>query len=493
MTAGPLYALLSEHPSAADEALVTTIDGSVSLAEVRRSVDTLASTLAETGVHAGHHVAVVIDDGIGALVGAFATWKIGAVVVPLNARLTTAELRDALTSAAPAAVVADDPSRAPAGHRVLERAGLTTWRAVPGTLAHAPAEQGEDAALVMRTSGTTGAPKAVVMRHSGVLGGIDTVAGQLRARPSDTGPKAPMPNLIPTSLGLWAGLWNALFGLRVGAPLVLMDRFETTTFATLVQRHGIRSTILAPAMMSMLTADPDITDLAPLRLVRSVTAPLTPAQARAFRERFGVGVLNCYGQTELGSEVVGWTAKDLRDYGDDKLGAVGRAHPGVDIKILDEQGNVAADGVGEVWIRSPFLSQQDDAIAARLDEAGFLQTGDIGRVDADGFLWLEGRVSDVINRGGLKVMPQEVEDAIRVQPGVADVCVAGVPDDRLGEVPVAWLVAVSGAEIRPDEIASALRARLAPYKLPVDLRVVDELPRNEIGKVLRRSLIEGYP
>jgi long-chain acyl-CoA synthetase len=258
-----------------------------------------------------------------------------------------------------------------------------------------------------------------------------------------------------------------------------------------VHRHGIRSSVLAPAMMSMLVEDEKVTDLAPLTMVRSITAALTPQQARAFRAKFGIGVMNCYGQTELGSEVVGWTPSDLRTHGEDKLGAVGRVHEGVELHILDDDHQLVADGtVGEIWVRSPFASNAPD-IQARLVD-GFLRTGDLGYLDPEGFLWLEGRLSDMINRGGLKVMPQEIEDVLRALPGVADACVAAVPDTRLGEVPMAWVRAVPGHQVNPQAVLAGAREVLSGYKLPVDVEVVEDFPRNEIGKVLRKDLVAAW-
>jgi acyl-CoA synthetase (AMP-forming)/AMP-acid ligase II len=345
----------------------------------------------------------------------------------------------------------------------------------------------------MRTSGTTGASKAVVLRHEGVRDGIDTVIAKLRGRSGGSGrAKDPMPNLIPTSLALWAGIWNALFAFRLGAPAVLLDRFDPADFAALVKRFQIRSTILAPAMMTMLAEDPRVTDLAPLRLVRSITAPLTPAQARRFRDRFGVAILNSYGQTELGGEVVGWTAADTREFGDAKLGAVGRPHPGIAVRIVDEESReLPAGEVGEIWIRSSFGMREGEIEPDRL-VGGFLRTGDLGRLDADGFLWIEGRVSDMINRGGFKIVPAEVEEVLRRHPGVADACVAGVPDRRLGEVPVAWIRPAAGERPGTEALLASARASLAGYKVPVDVRFVDDFPRTEIGKVRRRELAESY-
>ena len=233
-------------------------------------------------------------------------------------------------------------------------------------------------------------------------------------------------------MALNAGLYNTLFGLRAGAELVIMDRFDPGTFAELVVRFGIRSTVLPPAAMAMLN-DSDVTDLGPLTYVRSITAPLSPLQARRFTARYGVHVLNSYGQTEIG-EVIGWTAADAREH-PDKVGAAGRPHPGVDIRLGED---------GHLLVRPPNTATGLDD---RTDDDGFVDTGDLARLDDDGFVWIEGRASDMINRGGNKVFPDAVEEVLRLSGSVDDAAVVGAPDDRLGEVPVAY---VAGRPV-PDE------------------------------------------
>jgi acyl-CoA synthetase (AMP-forming)/AMP-acid ligase II len=488
-----LAAFLFDHPASPDDAIAYWFDGQMTRAEMQQAAVGVADALRECGVAKGQPVAHIVESGATALTVMFGVWLVGAVYVPINGRLTEAEIMAQVTVTEPAAVVASrarhtDATVAWATHAPdwgwVTRAPRRRWHGEP-----LPA----GTALVMRTSGTTGTAKPVLLRHEGVADGIDTVLSSLRVkRGNDSRPDRPaMPNLIPTSLALWAGIWNVLFALRAGSPVVLMDRFDTVAFAALVRRHDIRSTVLAPAMMAMLTEDPRVVDLAPLTMVRSVTAPLTPHQARAFKAKFGVGIMNCYGQTELGGEVVGWTAKDLREHGDDKLGSVGRPHRGIEIRILDDAGaDLGTDQEGEIWIRSPFATR-DAAVSERLDD-GYLRTGDIGHLDSDGFLWLEGRASDMINRGGLKVLPQEIEEQLCARPEVAEACVAGVPDARLGEVPVAWVRATPGASVVPTAVLAGLRDTLAGYKVPVHVEVVSELPRNEIGKVLRRTLVEQW-
>jgi acyl-CoA synthetase (AMP-forming)/AMP-acid ligase II len=252
--------------------------------------------------------------------------------------------------------------------------------------------------------------------------------------------------------------------------------------------------VLPPAAMTMLCDDPDVTDLTPLRYVRSITAPLSPLQARRFRDRFGIAIMNGYGQTEIGGEIVGWSGADAKEWGDEKLGSVGRPHRDVSIRAVDADGaTLPADEPGELWVLTPALSAgyaDGSDLGDRLSADGWFRTGDIGRIDDDGFVWIEGRVSDMINRGGLKVFPDEVAEVLRLSPAVADAAVVGVPDDRLGEVPWAFVVATdpssSPTSAELDELA---RRHLAPYKVPVRYDLIPELPRNEVGKVLGKDLV----
>jgi long-chain acyl-CoA synthetase len=222
--------------------------------------------------------------------------------------------------------------------------------------------------------------------------------------------------------------------------------------------------------MAMLT-DSDVTDLGPLKYVRSITAPLSPLQAQRFTAKFPVYVLNGYGQAEIG-EVIGWTAADAKAH-PEKVGAVGRPHPGVDIRV---------DGDGHLLVRPPNTAV---GIDDRLDADGFVDTGDLARIDEDGFVWIDGRAGDVINRGGNKVFPDAVEEVLRLSSAVDDVAVVGVPDERLGEVPVAFLV---GRPVSDDDLVALCRQHLVAYKVPVAFRWIDELPRSEVGKVLRKDL-----
>jgi acyl-CoA synthetase (AMP-forming)/AMP-acid ligase II len=435
-----LDALLLDHPFGDDEGLLHTIDRTVTAGEARAAARRIAE---ELGSLDGRAVAVQLANGpelVSTMVG---VWLAGGVYVPLNPR--DPDVTSVLEVTAPAAFVTGDGIERLAGARTYE----------------------DDVAFVMWTSGTTGTPRAIHHTHTAYVELLDRVLGPLRG---GDGTRRPTPNLIPVSMALNAGLYNSLFGLRAGASLVIMDRFEPEAFAELVRRFEIRSTVLPPAAMAMLT-DSDVTDLGPLKYVRSITAPLSPLQATRFAAKFPVFVLNGYGQAEIG-EVIGWTAADAKAH-PEKIGAVGRPHPGVDIRVDDD---------GHLLVRPPNTAV---GIAERIDAEGFIDTGDLARIDDDGFVWIEGRAGDLINRGGNKVFPESVEEVLRLSPAVDDVAVVGIPDERLGEVPVAWLV---GRPVPDDELTDLCRQHLVAYKVPAAFHWIDELPRSEIGKVLRSAL-----
>jgi long-chain acyl-CoA synthetase len=469
-----LSALLMQHPFSDDEPLLRSRDETVSAGVARAEAEAIAERLRDAGVRDGHAVGVKMANGPHVITTMVGVWLAGGVFVPVNPRAPEPEVTRVVDATRPLLLVRDDdaPSR-------TKSSGPEPTVYAPGT------------AFVTWTSGTTGAPKPILHTHASYFELLDRVLAPLRgARRGGIGsPRRPSPNLIPVSLALNAGIYNVLFGLRAGAEIVVMDGFDTREFAELIARFAIRSTVLPPAAITMLADDPEIVELAPLRFVRSITAPLSPLQARRFMEKFGVVVLNSYGQAEIG-EVVGWTAADASEH-PGKLGALGRPHAGVDLKIVDAEGTrLAADAVGRLLVRPPSMAAGvgavGDDLAGRIDAEGYLDTGDVARVDAEGFVWIEGRAGEVINRGGNKVFPEQVEEVLRLAPGVTDAAVVGVADPRLGEVPVAFVVTASA--VSDDELRAVCRAHLAPYKVPVAFHRVDALPRSEVGKVLRRDL-----
>jgi long-chain acyl-CoA synthetase len=458
-----LVALLDDHPFPADAVLLADAGGTLTRAEVEAAVADHAAALVAAGVAAGDAVAIAYPNDARFVIAMFAAWRVGAVMVPINDRAPAPE-REHLLSAGGAQFVDDPDGIRPTGR--------------------GRAELPDGTAFVTWTSGTTGAPKPIRHGHAEYLELLDRVLVPLRG--GGTAPAAPpTPNLVPVALALNAGIYNVLFGWRAGAAVVVLGRFTPAEFAATVGRWGIRSTVLPPAAIAMLADASDVTDLSPLRYVRSVTAPLSPLAARRFSDKFSVTVLNGYGQAELG-EVIGWTAADAREH-PDKVGAVGRAHPGVDVRIAEPDDT----GTGRLLVRPPQRAKaggDEDPFAGRVDADGYVDTGDLARIDAEEFVWIEGRAGDVINRGGNKVFPEAVEEVLLLHPAVREAAVVEHPDERLGEVPVAYVVV--DAPVEDAELDAWCREHLVAYKVPVAFHRVGDIPRTDVGKI-RRSALRG--
>ncbi|MDV3134579.1 class I adenylate-forming enzyme family protein [Mycobacterium sp. 29Ha] len=463
---------------------VHTIDTDVSRADLTASAQQLGAVLADSGLATGEVVVAMLPNDAATIAALFGTWRAGGVYTPLNPRAADAELATQLQTLRPVAIVTTPAlaQRFSAFELPIATSTDLTWTLqLSSKRPEDPRQYDPDVALLQFTSGTTGPPKPVPLRHTTVLDLIDRLLAKLRGtkQASAKANRPPMANLVPLSLSLWAGIYQVLFAFRAGSGVVLMDRFSPADFAALVKQHQLRSTVLPPAALTMVLHDDSVTDLSPLKIVRSITAPLSPVQAGRFRDKFGVIVLNSYGQTELGGEVVGWSAADARQWGETKLGSVGRPLPGIDVTIADD----------EVMVRTPTTAARniDAAFLDRLTDDGWFHTGDLGWFDDDGFLWLDGRVSDMINRGGLKVFPGTVEDVLVAADGVREAAVVGVPDERLGEVPWAFVVRADES-VSEDGLVAWCRERLTPYRVPVRIMFVEQLPRNDVGKVVKREL-----
>jgi acyl-CoA synthetase (AMP-forming)/AMP-acid ligase II len=354
---------------------------------------------------------------------------------------------------------------------------------LPGepTRDHAPPTP--EVAVRMLTSGTTGPPKRVELHYRA----LEIEAASTR-RYSHGGAETGGLRLSSGVSILWipllhvAGVRAVIASVLDGRRLALMERFEVRAWVDLVREHRPKTVTLVPSALRMVYEAPDL----PSDLFESVvavfvgTAPLDPEFGTAFGERFGVPVLTIYGATEFAGGVAGWTLRDWREYGPAKVGSVGRANAGIELRIVDSETGepLAADSPGVLEVRGPQLGGD-----------GWVRTTDLARLDADGFLYILGRVDDVIIRGGLKVHAADVERELRGHPAVRDAAVIGVPDERLGAVPVAAVELESGAE-RPaeEELLKHLRGRLAPYQLPVRVLVLDALPRTPSMKVSQPGL-----
>jgi long-chain acyl-CoA synthetase len=275
-----------------------------------------------------------------------------------------------------------------------------------------------------------------------------------------------------------------LFALYVGRTIVLLRKFDGVTAHRLIARHGIDNLTINPAMIRMLIDQvPPGADLTPVRYVSSGTAPLPEALRDEFENRFGIPVLQAYGQTEAFGGIAIESVKDVLA-GRRRPGSVGKPLPGVELCVVDDSGTAVAPGeVGELLVRSrsATVGYLGGDAQPPVDADGWLATGDRGRLDADGYLYITGRSKNIIICGGFNIIPEELEAVLVHDDSVRDAAVIGVFDPRLGEIPVA-LVESSD---QPAAILRRAAAQLAPYKRPRRLFVIDRLPRVPNGKVDR--------
>jgi acyl-CoA synthetase (AMP-forming)/AMP-acid ligase II len=394
-------------------------------------------------------------------------------LAPLGVQMTAREI---------AAIVAtlDSPTliAAPAHARLgREAAGLAGRRlAIVPELAESQRELAadpQDIALVLHTSGTTGAPKAVPMPQWR-LAARARVNGTLCELDSDGfyGASAPLHHI--------SGLGNVAVALARGARVTGIPRFTVEGWG-LLRELGVTHTSVVPAMLEMLLAAGRAAQPS-LRVLQYGGAPIRPETLReTYAAMPGVRMLNMFGQTE-GSPISVLMPQDHREAVGGRpelLLSVGRAAPGVELRVHEPDD----EGIGELLGRADHFF--------RLDEAGWLRSGDLGRIAEDGYVFLAGRRGDMIIRGGENVHPLEVEAVLGTHPRVAEAAVVGVPDRRLGQIVAAYVVAANdAAPPSPEELRAFARARLSGFKVPAEWHLVSELPRNANGKLLRGRLLE---
>lgn len=346
--------------------------------------------------------------------------------------------------------------------------------------------------IEIQTSGTTGPPKRIAVARktleASLRGGVRTAAGeadseQLSVKSSPTLMFGP---LVHTS-----GTFGVLMSVFEARPIVLFDKFDPVQFTRKVVQYRPKFAALPPTALAMLL-DSEATkeDLQSLIAVRSGTAPLPVATQERFEQKFGVPVLTNYGATEFMGTVAGWSLDDYRRWGKDKRGSVGRSNRGVELRVVDPaSGAVLPPGEPGVL----------EVLAQRLQTNGeWIRTSDLARLDADGFLYILGRLDDAIIRGGFKVMAGKVADVLRLHPDVADVIVLGVSDERLGQAPVAVVELRNNTPAAdPEQLAQNLRLfareRLLAYEVPTRIVIVAQLPRTVSGKVSRPEALALVP
>jgi acyl-CoA synthetase (AMP-forming)/AMP-acid ligase II len=425
----------------------------------------------------------------------FATAIAGVPFVPVNYRLADDRLRAVVSRIAPALVVADTEAERVEG---IDGVEVTDRRHFDERLARS-ARAGEPAALPdqpavwLFTSGTTGEPKAAVLRHRHLAAYVFTTLEFMSASPDE----ATLVSVPPYHI---AGLAAVLSSTYVGRRIVYLSQFDPKEWIEVARREGVTHAMVVPTMLgrildSLEESGSELTTLTHLSYGGG-RMPMAIVE-RAMTLLPGVGFVNAYGLTETSSTIAVLDPEDHRvafaseePAVRERLGSVGRPLPTIELEIRDPEGSVLGVGEsGEIYVRGEQIAGEYDGRSA-LGDDGWFGTNDAGRLDSEGFLFVEGRLDDVIVRGGENISPGEIESVLLEHPGVRDAAVVGVPDDEWGECPAAAIVLEPGVEVTPVELHRWVADRLRSTRAPVVMEVHDELPHSETGKLLRRVLRE---
>ncbi|WP_326835370.1 class I adenylate-forming enzyme family protein [Amycolatopsis rhabdoformis] len=461
-------------------------DRAATFGQIAALAVTVSDALATRGVGPGSRVLVRIGNDERFLACLAAIWELGATAVPMHPAASANDLSGAAVALTLDAVCCD------VGDSVARTSGLATVLVAriepdlaPARPLRVPDVGGNETALILLTSGSTGAPKGVLLSHDNAWSNMRATVSAFRAdvSPRPLSDSERPPNLLANPVSHTAGIVRLLFALYVGRAVVLVPKFDAALVKRLLDTYGIDNLTINPAMLRMLLDGlPAGADLGRVKYVSSGTAPLTDALREEFEARFGVPVLQAYGQTEAFG---GIAIENVRDVlaGRRRPGSVGRPLPGVELRLLAPDGTDVTPGEsGEIVVRSKSSSSAYAGSATALLSAdGWLRTGDLGRLDDEGYLYITGRLKNIIICGGFNIAPEEVEAALELDDAVTEAVVVSVADDRLGELPVAFVTG-SGEE---DRILAAAGARLAPYKRPRRVAVVNAFPRVPNGKVDR--------
>jgi long-chain acyl-CoA synthetase len=440
---------------------------SLTFGELEEGAALAAARLRGLGVEPGDRVALRLPNGPAFVVAWLGGLRLGAIVVPLNPLLADREIDERLRISGTRLLVDDE--------ELLRNATESAYEIVE--------RDGVDPAVILFTSGTSGRAKGAVLTHRGIRTAADAAATALDLTAEDVVlGAAPFSHVLGQSTGLVATL-------SAGASVAIVERFQAEE--TLSWMNSTRTTILlgVPTMcIALCDAARSAAQLPPVRIAHVGGAPVPLEVARDFERTFGGEVYEGYGLTEMSGIATTFVAGQTR-----KPGSVGMALGETEMRIVAFDGrSLPANEPGEVQFRGPSVIpgywHDEEATAEALSEDGWLSTGDVGYVDEEGYLFLVDRKKDVIIRGGYNVYPREVEEVLYGHPDVLEAAVVGIPHPTLGEEIAALVVGRPGASPDPEMLRAYARERVAAYKYPRHVVIVDSLPKGPTGKILKREI-----
>ena len=491
-------------------------DRRISFEALQARVNRLANALADLGIGAGDRVAILEVNCNQYIEAYFAAAKLDAVFVPLNFRARADEVRHMLNDASPKAIFAGErysslvqecaESVESLRHFIALEGDAEGWHRYDTLLESAddferfPEGDGDDTTMILFTSGTTSFPKGVMLTH-------DSFSSYILSTVTPADPDEEDTNILTVPLYHVAGVQSVMAAIFGGRTLLIQRQFEAKQWMELVERERATRAMMVPTMLKMLMDHPEFHqhDLSSLGVITYGAAPMpVPVIRQAIQEFPGTYFINAFGQTETAATITMLPPEDHVLEGDEEtierklkhLGSIGKPLDDVEVRIFDEDGEPVALGeTGEIAARGARLMKgywnQADATTETI-RGGWLFTGDLGYQDEDGYIYLAGRAKDFIKRGGEMVSPEEVEQVLLSHDAVEEAAIIGVPDLDWGERVRAVVVLKGGTSASEEDISEYCRQRLASFKKPESVVFCDELPRNQMGKVLKRILKEEY-
>ena len=495
-----------------DQEILVFEEHRLTYSQLWQNIQRLANALRAVGVQRGDCVAVLQTNSHRYVEAYYATAAIGAVFLPLNYRAKLPELEYMVNTAATKVLIVGDRYLEAVAQLKPAFTSVRTYVSMDAPhdgmlhldrmIAEAPPEldppevEDEDTTILMYTSGTTALPKAVMLTYNDFTAYVTANVELADGTPRGT-------SLLCVPLYHIAGATNVMTNMFAGRKLVLLRQFDPGDWLRAVEREQVTHAFLVPTMVKQIIDHPDFArhDLSSLQNLSYGGAAMPFPVVRRAIEMFPktVGFVNAFGQTETTSTLTVLGPDDHRLDGTPqevelrlkRLTSIGRPLPDVELKVVDDEGKELPPGqVGELWVRTPRVMKGYGGPGGTTSpvQDGWLPTRDIGWVDDDGYIFLAGRKDDMIIRGGENIAPAEVEAVLYSHPGVDEATVIGLPDVEWGQRVAAVIVPRPGATVTAADITEFCRQRLASFKKPEVIRFVDALPKNPMGKVLKKDL-----
>ena len=466
-------------------------DGNVeyTYAQLQERVLRLANGLRAKGLEKGDRVAILMTNRLEHIELDVAIALVGMIKVPLNYRLHPKEHEYALQNSGAKLLIGEDHLIRPVqfdGEVIRVGEEYENWLSSCSTDIPQVEVQEDDVYAIMYTSGTTGRPKGAMLTHRNfIASSVSLILACDMTQQDVFGHVAPLTH---------GSNFLAHCALLLGAKQVVFNKFEPKDFIGAIEKERITVVFMVPTMLNLMIHDEQIhrRDLSSLKTINIAGAPMAAEKIKMALDLLGDKIVETYGQVEAPMTITMMPRHELAN----RLASCGAPGPFAEVKIVDDEGREVPRGeIGEIVCRGSLVMKgywgNPEATAETLQD-GWLHTGDLGRMDEDGYVYIVDRKKDVIISGGSNIYPREVEEVLNLHPGVKETCVFGIPDEKWGEAVCAHVVLREGYSVTEQELIDLCKSHLASYKKPQRIEFVPSLPKSSYGKILRREIRASY-